>query len=524
MTAIAPNTVIRFGTIGLTIDSEDTLFFLSASDQEAHMKSILTNVFTKYTYQREHRNYVKIEITSEQDADKWDYMMFQNTSYGDKWFYAFVTETEWINNLTVKIYYEIDYVQTYWDEYSESPCFIERSHTMSDDIGDNVNPDVYIDDELYTNNDEYVQGTQSNDVVQGTSMLYHVVAYIPSTSSTTVTVFQKIPSGLKLRAFQQGDEQGMTNFISSLGDNNKVVAIYTIPQTALSQPPTWGGEDLAVPIATYNVQLTSVNENMTLNGYHPKNKKMFTYPYNFLRIMTGSGNNMDLRFELFANAPAFQADMSVTMPVQVRLAPLEYDGLPYTYEPGSATYRVTDKKRALLLTDYPQGSWTSDVFSQWLNFQGIPSAIKSIVSPFALFAYSNPNQVSSSGVASAVSLVTDAFMTNRKADDLKGNIASASIDISHDRQHFYCYRMSVKRNIAEQIDNYFTMYGYSINTIDIPSRRNRTHFTYVKTVDCHIDGELPSVAKKSIQDRYNNGIRFWVSDFRDFFVQNDPLM
>ena len=38
-------------------------------------------------------------------------MMFQNSAYGDKWFYAFITSVEYVNDVTSNISFEIDVMQ-----------------------------------------------------------------------------------------------------------------------------------------------------------------------------------------------------------------------------------------------------------------------------------------------------------------------------------------------------------------------------------------------------------------------------
>lgn len=43
-----------------------------------------------------------------------NYLAFQNTSFGSKWFYAFITSVEYVNNITSEITFEIDVLQTYF--------------------------------------------------------------------------------------------------------------------------------------------------------------------------------------------------------------------------------------------------------------------------------------------------------------------------------------------------------------------------------------------------------------------------
>ena len=51
---------------------------------------------------------------------------------------------------------------------------------------------------------------------------------------------------------------------------------------------------------TYVNGITLVG-NETLDGYTPKNKKMYTYPYNFFNMDNGNGSNLQLRYEFFDN-------------------------------------------------------------------------------------------------------------------------------------------------------------------------------------------------------------------------------
>ena len=75
------------------------------------------------------------------------------------------------------------------------------------------------------------------------------------------------------------------------------------------------------------------------------------------------------------------------------------------------------------------------------------------------------------------------------------------------------------------IDNYFTMFGYAQNKIMTPSKKVRTRFTYIKTVDAIVYGELPNNAKNAITALYNRGIRFWAdkTNFRNYSLANNTL-
>ena len=63
--------------------------------------------------------------------------------------------------------------------------------------------------------------------------------------------------------------------------------------------------------------------------------------------------------------------------------------------------------------------------------------------------------------------------------------------------------------MARCIDDFFTRYGYAIHQNAVPNLCARTRFTYVKTVDCTISGNLPNNYSQQIVDIMNNGITFW---------------
>lgn len=57
-----------------------------------------------------------------------NYLMFQNTSYGSKWFYAFVKDIQYVNNRTSLVYFEIDVMQTWMFEMNFKPSIVVREH------------------------------------------------------------------------------------------------------------------------------------------------------------------------------------------------------------------------------------------------------------------------------------------------------------------------------------------------------------------------------------------------------------
>jgi len=533
MTAIAPNTVIRFGQVNLPKDMSDTFYFANETQQREYFQAFLTTVYTKFTYQREHRNYVKIEINSEQDADEWDYMMFQNTTYGNKWFYAFVTETEWINNLTVKIYYEIDYIQTYLFNYEEQSTWIERTHTRTDEIGDNIIPETFDLGEYVFNNPN--RNTPNWDLATDPVLILMV-------TDSHGTIVDNMYIGGKLYALpcSEGDEQYIESIISQYTIDQDLIAAYIVPEMLTMfyefDPSDDGrvignSEDSVIELA-----LPNVSDNDTLDGYRPTNNKLYTYPYNFIYVTDNNNNEMILRYEFYTadanNKLWILMKGTILNPPTLNIYP---DPAKYKKGGNVSIYRGEGVHvENIAIAGFPQAAFNYDAYAQWQGRSMVPNIIKTGAALVggAVVGYFTGGTGASIGAAAgasavsvASSLLSQGYSAKAEGGISKGTFSTGSSPITTRIYNVTACRASITSQYAEMIDNYFTMFGYAIKKLDVPSRYARTRFTYIKTVGCIIKGDLPTTAKKIIQDRYDNGIRFWADreNIGNYAADNPPL-
>ena len=139
---IVPNSeVYILRNVPLEPSFDHTIWF-DSSDQQATAFTTyaLAYYFNKVSYQRYPRPYITLDKTVD-ELIGCNYMMFRNTGFGEKWFYAFITQVEYISNTTSRIYYTIDPMQTYLFDVNVGECWVEREHAMSDAIGDNLVPE-----------------------------------------------------------------------------------------------------------------------------------------------------------------------------------------------------------------------------------------------------------------------------------------------------------------------------------------------------------------------------------------------
>lgn len=135
---IQPNTDVRLlSNVPLDNTYKDTIFFNSKEEQTAHFLTYGSRVFGGLTYQRVNSN--KIRVQAPADAlYYYNYLLFRNTAYGDRVFYAFITAINYINDATTEIEYEIDVMQTWMFDYTLMPSYVIRETSATDNAGDNI--------------------------------------------------------------------------------------------------------------------------------------------------------------------------------------------------------------------------------------------------------------------------------------------------------------------------------------------------------------------------------------------------
>lgn len=144
---IAPNTTIVL-LRGVPLDNTytDTIWFNYPESQYNHFYGIDRDrynrrVFTENSYQRIGRGKIRLQVSAD-DIYNYNYLMYRNTNYNNKWFYAFITKApEYINNAVAEIEFEIDVMQTWMFDYELEMCYVERETQATDYIGENVLPE-----------------------------------------------------------------------------------------------------------------------------------------------------------------------------------------------------------------------------------------------------------------------------------------------------------------------------------------------------------------------------------------------
>lgn len=138
---IAPNSdVYLLEGVPLDPTYEHTVMWADDQAQETWFVTHAAHSFTGVSYARHQQNSIKLEVPIEQVINC-NYMAFRNTAFEDKMFYAFVTNVEYLNNVTCEVFFELDVMQTYLFDAVLEECWVEREHSATDGLGDNLLPE-----------------------------------------------------------------------------------------------------------------------------------------------------------------------------------------------------------------------------------------------------------------------------------------------------------------------------------------------------------------------------------------------
>ena len=139
MAYIPPGTdVYLFRDMPLDNSYDHTVWFDSVAAQTAAFLAYSNKShFTDISYQRSDPGKMRLQGNPDTYMN-YNYMMYRNAAYSEKWYYAFIKKVNYINDNTFEVEFEIDELQTWLFSLSLQPCFVERETAATDNPGDNV--------------------------------------------------------------------------------------------------------------------------------------------------------------------------------------------------------------------------------------------------------------------------------------------------------------------------------------------------------------------------------------------------
>lgn len=504
---IAPNTVIKLLTnVRLDNTYEHTLYFVDKTAQLAFFNSKVLHTFLNQTYQRITRNIVRLNFNAD-DLYNCNYMMFQNTSYGNKWFYAFITSIDYVNNATCDVKFEIDVVQTWLFETQINNSFVVRQHTPTDVIGENLVPDNL---EL----GEYRFQNLGIDSHFDRWQICVAATFDKQFNDAAGGLVSGIFSGLCFNTFYSAS--AAADFLKEATEKNLangVVSIFMIPEDFANPGP--GSSNPSYYNTTFQKAYTDIN------GYVPNNKKLFTYPYQTLYVTNNEGIAANFPYEYFEGNEGCQFRVACTMSCspQASCVPLNYKGVYLNYN------------EKIDVGNFPQCAYAIDSYRAWIaqnQARLVMTGVRHVVNAGkamtgVAYAGEGIKGAATGETGSAISkaafghidaalgtMDTLAQMYDKSTMPMQATSGGgSSINIAMGCKGFQYYRAYIRKEFAMIIDNYWDVYGYPIHRVMLPNRAARPHWTYLKLMNANLTGNVPSDDMAYIRSLYQKGMTWW---------------
>lgn len=554
---IYPNsTLLLCKEIPFNNNYEATLWFDDIIAQFDYFRTKSFRTFEKMSYIRPTGNgagYIDVKELAD-NLYATNYIAFQNTAYGSKWFYAFVNNIEYINNKTTRIYFELDVIQTWMFDYTLNPCFVEREHVASDVIGGHI-----VDEGLELG--EYVY--KDFGTVKGFDDEYAIVV-VSSFESVVATsdgyervigeggIYGGVYSGLQYKVFY--DASTLNSWLLTITEANYsegIMSIFMIPKAFLTEKGTANPKTVQQTYQKKDWQTPfEYKLGDTVTEIIPRNNKLYSYPYNVLCITDQNGNIANYRCEYFSS-PTMTFDITVAMSgsPEAQIVPRDYKNID------GANYM-----ERMTMANFPMCAYTTDAYRAYVAQNAIPSMVyqgagsvtqgvstvgKKVVSGLQEYGQEHggflgklatglgnaieggANYVSQNlkdpvakgvGIATAYAiqpqisnLVSQQYQASTLPPQAHGSQTSI-INMATGTQGFRCYRAHIHPTYIKIIDDYFTKYGYAIRRVKVPNTHVRQNWTYTKTIGCTVTGAMPADDERIITQIYDKGITFFTNE------------
>ena len=519
MSVITPQSNIKILQVPIGINNANQITFSSKQTQYNYFNSLPKKVLENATYVRENG-----EICFNANYDEvinYNYVMYQNEGYSDKWFYAFITNVRYISNGSVGISIQTDYYQTWQFDITFKPSFVEREHVNNDTIGLHTIPEN-VETGDYICNEHIVDSNNANlCVVMGTTIT------IGELINAGANVYNGIPSGVMYYGFtdiNSSSANSLSSVLRMLAENGKSEGV-----NSLFIAPTWltGGTGLinsSTSVATYDLGLSRMSQ---LNGYTPKNKKLLTHPFCYFIVSNAVGSTNVLKQEVWSlnndNEMVLKVVGCLTPGCSIKAIPINYNGAG----------RNDDE--AISLGKFPMLNWINDQYTNWLTQNGVNIGLSVGASGLQLAGGLLAMGTGLGSGIGATSVLNGAlgiaqslgqvYQHSLTPPSVEGNVNSGDVTTASGATRFHIYKMSVKQEYAKVIDGYFSMYGYKVNEVKVPNLTGRRNWNYVKTIGANIIGNIPQMHLQEIKNMFDSGITLWhtTSNFLDYSANNDII-
>lgn len=514
-----PETKLRlYSGVPWSDDYEHVRLYSSKADLLDHLESYRKNipgVDLSHLAPIRVGNYdIRVPFT-ELKALNLNYLAFQNAGISNEWVFCFIDSIEWLSEKTTRINFSLDVFQNNFYNTNIKPCFVEYHHIprREDGIGVNLVPvnleagetivsqhkklnltptDCCIFVTRGTVEQSWFDGRVENGVYCWGSIGHYDV--------TTDDGLEKI--------------NGLLKEYNDQGAQDAVIGLFMSPKLCIG---ALGGKEIKPK--TTSMQISG----NAFEGYKPKNKKLYSYPWLYCLADNNQGNTHIYRYEYSYNQDKsieFDSYGTIATLPQVLTAPKNYK----TRE----NLKHGLMQEALINSSFPMCSFSSDTYRAWLAqnkssiaLSQVQTAVNSTIglgtsiaglAGGSLQGGINGSSKTTSAFWDALGMLANQTDRSRNAGVTHGKALSENVMTGIKECGVDFYEMSCKRQFAEMADSFFEQFGYPINKITMPNLRSRSRWNYVKTSHCGFTGNIDLDQLKKLRNIFDNGVTLWHTD------------
>lgn len=485
-----PNTEVHLLSVPLTLDNSNQLTFSSAGVQESYFKSHIVKGWTNFTYQRD--NNMILVPCNINNIYNCNYVMYRNNKFNNKYFYAYINKLVYVNEETTGVEIETDVFQTWQFKLNYHKSFIVRQ-TPIDFKSINTLKDEPDEGQLSVTKKEacFLNGCYlvfcSSDVTQDDTSSSENLgcrignAYFPS----------------QVWYFADGNTMN-TKLLqwSNAGRGDRILCAAYIPyRSSLLTLERYDDGSLKQLNAYDN------KDDITINIPEVEYGKILSYPYSYIEIedtITGQTRIYSLdKFEDPYN-PSFEIQGDICENPSYKIIPKNYLGKDKNYKESlvincSTNLPVTNNLYANYMMKN-NNTIQAGVFSASLGagMSMISGNIGGVVGSF-------------DSIVHQVSRIADSKKLGNQTTNLSDSAAQRINFLSQIRINYY----TMDSNHLNMCCNFWKMFGYPVNSLEIPNINGNENYNYIKMINPNITGDIPQDDMLKIKDMFSNGITLW---------------
>lgn len=628
-----PETEVHLLTnVPFNLTYNNVMDFNTPTEQITYFLNKTKYNFDKLTYQRVTSSTIKLDINYNDLLDV-NYLMFKNDSVKNKWFFAFITDYEFISESTTKITYQLDVFQTYLFDYKFQTTYVEREHSKR--FNDDGTPVINTLDEGLAYGSDYIT-TNIKQYEQLEGIIWAIIVSkvdlrsVPNKNYGGSTV-SNIPTPLYYYGVPiSANGNNIGNFtvngtkVSTIQDiwnlfttnSDFVGSIVSMYYTSYVPFVVTKESDIAIRVDNRagtlinfagltvlkftGIKWGSLSPTIFENIYEqfPKyeESKLYMYPYSLIEITNFKGETFTLKMENMSKVLGFENKLDLVILSSLGISPktaiiprnylnntifadnnmdtinsLDYgiidndvsdipivDDYTASYIQANKNSIATTNKYALdnARRGVTQNNATNRLNNAIIDRQQDYRETDASVSAISSLLQGNIGGALSSGYS--LVKATDLAEASRASMNLNNQFANANLKINAEQaigltqakledinnipptlsnmgnnslfsygnnyRGVYIVCKTIRNEYAEQLTNYFKMFGYKVNKLEIPNTKSRKSYNYIKTVDANIVGNIPNNYLNTLKGIFDHGLTIWhTDDIGNYNLNNEEV-